>query len=107
MYLSPELYSACHYQPFVEFGVIRRDGSKTLILANKQVDTLAGCLPAISDYISFRGDLVIIKWRKSNFHLHTPSSHVSAGLYIGTEYISLTQPGVECLVRLFQVVQEH
>jgi len=39
----------------VEFGAIRRGGSKSLIRADEQVDTLAGCLTAIRDSMCRRG----------------------------------------------------
>jgi len=48
-YVSVEFYPAHDYQTPVDFGAIRKSGSKCLILTDEQIDTLAGCLPAILD----------------------------------------------------------
>jgi len=70
-YVSVGFYPARDYQPLVEFGAIRRGGSKTLILTDEQVATLADCLPAILDSMCVGGDRVIIKCESGNFRLHT------------------------------------
>jgi len=44
-YGSVGFYPARDYQPLVEFGTIRRCGSKSIILTDEQVFTLAECLP--------------------------------------------------------------
>jgi len=81
----------------VEFGTIRRGGSKSLILSDEQVAALSDCLPTILDSMCVGGDRVI-KWESGNFRLHTPKRHGSAKLFVGTEYISLTQPDMGYLV---------
>ena len=59
--MSVGFYPARDYQPLVEFGAIRRGGSKSCILTDEQVASLAHCLPAIRDSICVGGDRVIIK----------------------------------------------
>ena len=53
------------------------------------------------------GDLVIIKCESGNFRLHTPWRHRSGRLFVGTEYISLTQPDMDYLVRVFHILQQQ
>jgi len=106
-YVSVGYYSARDYQPLVEFGAIRRGGSKSLILADEQVAALADCLPSIRDSMCVGGDRVIIKCESGNFRLHTPRRHGSARLFVGTEYISLIQPDMDYLVRVFPILQQQ
>jgi len=54
-YVSVGFYPSRYYQPLLEFGAIRREGSKSLILTDEQVATLAECLPAIRDSMCFGG----------------------------------------------------
>jgi len=53
------------------------------------------------------GDRVIIKCESGNFRLHTPKRHGSARLFIGTEYIRMTQPERDYLVRVFHILQQQ
>jgi len=94
-YMSVGYYSARDYQPLVEFGAIRRHGSKSLILADEQVAAMADCLPSIRDSMCVGWDRVVFKCESGNFRLHTPKRHGSARLFVGTEYIRLTQPDME------------
>jgi len=71
-YVSVGYYPARDYQPLVEFGAIRRGGSKSLILSDERDAALANCLPAIGDSICVGGDRVVIKCESDNFRLHTP-----------------------------------
>ena len=104
--MSVGFYPARDYQPLVEFGAIWRGGSKSLILTDEQVTALADCLPAICDSMCVGGDRVNIKCESGNFRLHTPKRHGSARLFVGTEYISLTQPDMDYLVRVFHILQQ-
>ena len=106
-YVSVGFYPARDYQPLVEFGAIRRGGSKSLILADKQVAALADCLPAIRDSMCVGGDRVVIKCEGGNFRLQTPKRHGSARLFVGTEYLSLTQPDMNYLLRVFPILQQQ
>jgi len=106
-YVSVGYYPARDYQPLVEFGAIRRGGSKYLILADEQVAALADCLPSIRDTMCVGGDRVVIKFESGNFRLHTPRRHGSARQFVGTEYISLTQPDMDYLVRVFHIIQQQ
>ena len=106
-YVSVGYYPARDYQPLVEFGAIRRGGSKCLILADEQVAALADCLPSIRDSMCVGGDRVVIKCESGNFRLHTPRRHGSARLFVGTEYISLTLPDMDYLLRVFHILQQQ
>ena len=46
-YVSAGFYLARDYQPLVEFGAIRRGGSKSILLKDEHIDTLAECLPKL------------------------------------------------------------
>ena len=106
-YVSVCYYPARDYQPLVEFGSIRRGGSKCLILADEQVAVLADCLPSIRDSMCIDRDRVVIKCESGNFRPHTPRRHGSARLFVGTEYISLTLPDMDYLVRVFPILQQQ
>ena len=93
-YVSVGFYPSRDHQTLVEFGAIRSGGSKSLILADEQVDTWAGCLPAIRVSMCFGGDRVI-KCENGNLSLHKPRRNGLARLYVGTEFISLTQPDMD------------
>ena len=88
-YVSVGFYPARDYQPLVEFGAIRRGGSKYLILSDEQVTTLADCLSAMRDSMCVGGNRVI-KCEIGKFRLQTPQKHGSDRLFVGTQYISLT-----------------
>ena len=83
-YMSVGFYLARDYQPLVEFGAIRREGSKSLILT-QQKSRGAGGLTAIRDSMCVGGDRIIIKCESGNFRLHTPKRHDSDRLFVGTE----------------------
>jgi len=71
------------------------------------VAALADCLPSIRDSICVGGDRVVIKCESGNFRLQTPKWHGSARLFVGTENISLTQPDMDYLVRVFPILQQQ
>ena len=77
------------------------------ILADEQVAAFADCLPAIRDSMCVGGDRVVIKCESGNFRPHTPRRHGSARLFVGTEYISLTLPDMDYLVRVFHIIQQQ
>jgi len=66
-YVSVGFYPARGYQTLVEFGAILKGGSKSLILSDEQVATLAECLPAIRDSMCVSRDRVIINCDSGNF----------------------------------------
>jgi len=106
-HVSVGYYPARDYQPLVEYGAIRMGGSKCLILADEQVVALADCLPSIRDSMCVGGDRCrhqVREWQLSSTH---PRRHGSARLFVGTEYISLTQPDMDYLVRVFHILQQH
>jgi len=106
-YMSVGYYPARDYQPLVEFGAIRRGGSKSFIFANEQVAAMADCLPAVRDSMCVGGDRDVFKCESGNIRLHTPRRHGSARLFVGTDYISLTQPDMHYLVRVFPIMQQQ
>ena len=69
-YVSVGFYPTRDYQPLVEFGAIRRGGSKSTILGDEQVDILVECLPAMSDSMC-RRDRVTRCESVGNFRLQT------------------------------------
>jgi len=42
---SVDFYPAGDYQPLLEFGAIRRGGSKSILLIDEHIDSLSDCLP--------------------------------------------------------------
>ena len=102
--MSVGYYPTRDYQPLVEFGAIRRGGSKTLILSDEQITALADCLPAIRDSMCVGGDRFVIKRESGNFRLHTPRRHGSGRLFAPTQYISLKQPDMDYLVGVFPIL---
>jgi len=105
--MSVGFYPARDYQPLMEYGAIRRGGSKSLILTDKQGAALADCLLAIRDSMFVGGVRVIIKCDSGNFRLHIPKWHGSARLFVGTESVRRTQPGMDYPVRGFQILQQQ
>jgi len=91
----------------MEFGAIRMGGFKSLILANEQFAALADSLTAIRDSMYVGGDRVVIKCESDNFRFHTTRRHGSARLFVRTEYISLTQPDMDYLLRVFPILQQQ
>jgi len=60
-YVSVGFYPARDYLPFVEFGVVRRDGGpKTLILSDEQVDTMVERLPMLRDAMCSGSTSVVV-----------------------------------------------
>ena len=89
----------------MEFGAIRRGRSKFIILGDEQVDTLVECLPVKRDSMC-GGDRVTRCQSVGNFWLQTTQKRGSARLCLGAEYVSLTQPDMDYLARVFQFVQQ-
>lgn len=46
-YMCVDFYPARNYQPLVEFCVIRRGGSISILLTDEYIDTLTDCLPTM------------------------------------------------------------
>ena len=44
-----------------------------------------------------------MKCESGNFRLHTPKRYDSSRMFVGTEYISMTQPDMDYLVRVFHM----
>jgi hypothetical protein len=103
-YVSVCFYPARDYQPLVEFGAVRRDGSKTIVLADEHVDRLAERLPKVlcETSISSSND------GSDNIRL-TPNrrSGGAAGLYLNAQYINLTSQDLRYLARMFHIVHKQ
>ena len=99
------IYPASYYQRLVEFGATRRGGSKSIILSDEQVDTLVECLPVKRDSMC-GGDRVTRCQSVGNFWLQTTQKRGSARLCLGAEYVSLTQPDMDYLARVFRAVKQ-
>jgi len=57
--------------------------------------------------IKYVWDRVVFKCESGNFRLHNPRRHGSTRPFVGTEYISLTQPDMDYLVRVIPILQQH
>ena len=79
----------------------------SLILTDEQVAMFAEYLPVIRDSMWVGEDRVIIKCESGSFLLHTPRRYGSDRLFVGTEYVSLTQSDMDYLVRVFHIIQQH
>jgi len=101
-YVSVGFYPAFDYQPLVDFGAIRRCGSKSIILAEEQACTLAECLPKIQESMCKGEEAPVNKCESGVFRLNTPKTHRGlARVYLGTEYICLASLDLYYLARNF------
>ena len=105
-YVSVGFYPARDYQPMVEFGAIRRGESKSIILKDKHIDTLADCLPKMLVSIC-NGGGTGAGCVTGAFLLSPAKNFGSARLYFGTQYISLTILDLQYLARMFHIVQQQ
>ena len=105
-YVSVGFYPASHYQPLVEFGAIRRGGSKSFILKDEHIDTLAVCLPKMLVSVC-NGEGRGAGCVSGAFRLSPPKKFGSARLYFDTQYISLTILDLQYLARMFYIVQQQ
>jgi hypothetical protein len=104
-YVFIGFYPTRDYQPLVEFGNIRRGGSKSIILKDELIDTLADCLPKLLVSICIGGTGAAVSCVSGAFRLSPPKKYGSARLYFGTQYISLSIRDLQYLCRMFQIVQ--
>jgi len=103
-YVFVVFYPARDYQSLVEFGAIRRGGSKSIILKDEHIDTLADCLPKmlVSNCGSGAAECL-----SGAFRLSLPKNYGPARLYFGTQYISLTILDLQYFARMFHIVQQQ
>jgi len=96
--VSVAFYPARDYQPVVEFGAMRRGASKSIVLTDEQVYTLAECLHKIQNSMYKREEEPVIRCGSGNFRLNTPMSRRGlARMFLGTEYMSdVTGPTLSC-----------
>ena len=79
----------------------------SLILTDEQVAMFSDYLPVIRDSMCVGENRVIIKCESGSFLLHTPRRYGSDRLFVGTEYVSLTQSDMDYLVRVFHIIQQQ
>jgi len=76
-YVSVGFYPARDYQPLVEFSAIRRGGSKTILLKNEHIDTVADVLPKLLVSV-FSGGGIVSECLSGAFRLSPPKIFGSA-----------------------------
>jgi len=105
--VSVDFYPARDYQPLVEFGVMRRGGSISILLTDEHIDTLANCLPKM--LVSFCNGAAVasVGCESGAFRLSPPKKYGSARLYFGTQYISVTLLDLQYLARIFHIVRQQ
>ena len=103
--MSVGFYPARDYQPLVDFGAIRRGGSKSIVLKDEHVNTLADCLPKMRVSICNGGTGAGCVC--AAFRLLLPKNFGSARLYFCKQYISLTIPDIKYRARMFHIVQQQ
>ena len=86
-YVSVSFYPAHDYQPLEEFGAIRRGGSKSIVLKNEHIDTLADCLPKMIVSVC-NGEGTGAECVSGAFRLSPPKNFGSARLYFGTQILA-------------------
>jgi len=94
------------YQSLVEFGAIRRAGSKSIVLKDEHIETLADCLPKKLVSICGTG-AAAVGCVSGAFRLSPPKNYGSARLYFSTQYISLTILDLQYIARIFHTVQQQ
>jgi len=87
--VSVGFYPARNYHPVVEFIAIRRDGSKSIVLKDEHIDTLADTLPKTFVFVC-NGEGRGAGYVSDAFRLSPLKNVGSARLYFGTQYISIT-----------------
>lgn len=103
-YVSVGFYPTRDYQPFVEFGSVKKNGSTILILDDRQVTKMAECLPTICESMC---DNKQYGCKEGNFRMNTTGSYRTARIYLDRQYISLKLVDLQCLSRMFYVVQNQ
>jgi len=108
-YVSVGFYPARDYQPLVEFGAIRRGGSKSILLTDEHIDTLADSLPKMLISICYwgTGTAPAVGCESRTFRLSPPNNFGSARLYFGKQYIRLLILELQYLARKFHIVQQQ
>ena len=107
--MSVVFYLTRDYRPLVEFGSIRRGGSKSIVLKDEDIDTLADCLhkmPVSTCNVGGTGAAAALECESGAFRLSPPKNYGSARRYFGTQYISLTILDLQNLARMFHIVQQ-
>jgi len=99
-YVSVGFYPTREYQPFVEFGSVKKIGSTILILDDWQVNKMVQCLPTICESMCGNEQY---GYKESNFRMNTTRSYRTAS----RQYISLKLGDLQYLSRIFYVIQNQ
>jgi hypothetical protein len=102
-YVSVCFYPARDYQPLVEFGAVRRGGSKPIVLANEHVDRLAERPPKVLCETGGSGSDASDTFRL----IPIRRSGGAARLYLNAQYINLTSEDLRYLARMFHIVHKQ
>ena len=103
-YVSVRFYPIRDYQTYVEFGFVMKNGSTIRILVVRQVTKMAECLPTICESMC---DNKQYGCKEGDFRMNTTGSYRTARIYLDRQYISLKLVDLQCLSRMFYVVQNQ
>jgi len=85
-YVSVGFYPTRDYQPFVEFGSVKKNSSTILILDYRQVTKMAECLPTICESMCGNEQYGC---KEGNFRMNTTGTYRTARIYLDRQYIGL------------------
>ena len=105
-YVSVGFYPAPDYQPLVEFGAIRRGGSKSIVLKDEHIDTLADSLPKMLVSVC-NGEGTGASCVRGAFRLSPPKKLRIGKTVFRHAVLSLTILDPEYLARIFRIVQQQ
>jgi len=100
-YVSVGFYPTRNYQPFVEFGAVKWNGSNFIILNEQHADSMAECLPRMCESMCINEQAGC---KIGNFRLNKTGNYRVARLYLNTQYIRLTLANLQYLSRMFHVI---
>ena len=103
-YVSVGFYPSRDYQTFVEFGVVKKNGSTFVTLNEQQVNKVAECLPRICDSMCGNEQYVC---KDGDFRLNTVGTSGVAKLYLDKQNINLKLADLQYLREMFHVVQNQ
>ena len=83
---------------------VKKNGSTFLILDDRQVNKMAECLPTICESTCCNEQYGC---KEGNFRMNTTGSYRTARIYLDRQYISLKLVDLQCVSRMFYVVQNQ
>lgn len=103
-YMSVGYYPARDYQPLVEFGASKKNGSTVLIIDDRQVAKLAECLPRICESMCANEQCGC---SEGSFRLTTTATGGVARMYVDKQFISFRLADLQYMARIFHVVRNQ